>query len=83
MAEGDQIILDVTHGFRSLPMLIFVVAAYLRQMKYVVLERVVYGAYEAKDENYNAPVFDLTLMVELMDWFHGLDSFHVTGMQGY
>ena len=82
VAEGDQIILDVTHGFRSLPMLIFVVAAYLRQMKHVVLERVVYGAYEAKDENYNAPVFDLTLMVELMDWFHGLDSFSRHGDAG-
>ena len=33
VTEGDEILLDVTHAFRSLPLLVFTVAAYLRRTK--------------------------------------------------
>jgi CRISPR-associated DxTHG motif protein len=31
--EGDTILLDITHAFRSIPMIVFAVAAYLRRTK--------------------------------------------------
>ncbi|MCS7311715.1 MAG: TIGR02221 family CRISPR-associated protein, partial [Acidobacteria bacterium] len=58
--EGDEILLDVTHAFRSLPLLVFAVAAYLRRTKKVTIRHIVYGAYEARDDQGRSPIFDLT-----------------------
>lgn len=77
--QEDTIIFDVTHGFRSLPILSLLAIAYLRQVKGVKVERVVYGAYDAKDEQGVAPVFDLTPFVGLLDWLTAAKIFMTTG----
>ena len=61
-------ILDVTLALRSIPMIVFAVAAYLRRTKHVNVARVVYGAFEARDDQSRAPILDLTLLVDLLDW---------------
>jgi CRISPR-associated DxTHG motif protein len=66
--QGESLILDITHAFRSLPVLVFAVALYLRQTKGVKIDRIIYGAFEARDEKDVAPIFDLTLLLELVDW---------------
>jgi CRISPR-associated DxTHG motif protein len=78
--EGDTVLLDITHAFRSIPMIVFAVAAYLRRVKGVPVERIVYGAYEARQPfrtpprpEDRAPVFDLTLLLDLMDWLSGAE----------
>ncbi|AEH51255.1 TIGR02221 family CRISPR-associated protein [Pseudothermotoga thermarum] len=73
--DGDEIILDITHAFRSLPLIVFTVAMYLRQTKNVTVKHIVYGAFEARDENNCAPIFDLTAMVDLLDWINGVNAF--------
>lgn len=76
--EGETIILDVTHAFRSLPLLAFVVAAYLRKTKKVQLAHILYGAYEAREKVGHeeiAPIFDLSLLLELLDWLSGAEQF--------
>lgn len=79
--EGAGVILDVTHAFRSLPFVIFGVINYLRRTKGVCLERIVYGAYDAKetgpDEVSRAPVFDLTMLVDLHEWLQAVEAFTV------
>jgi len=82
VAEGETILLDVTHAFRSLPMVVFTIAAYLRRAKSVHVERVVYGAYEARDENNRAPIFDLTPLLELLDWTSGAEALLKRGDAG-
>ena len=78
--EGDEIILDITHAFRSLPLLVFTAAAYLRQVKDVELEHIIYGAFEARDPDKNeTPIFDLTLFVELLNWTNAVNVFQLTG----
>jgi CRISPR-associated DxTHG motif protein len=72
--EGDEVVFDVTHAFRSLPILALLAAAYLRVAKGVQLQSVLYGAFEAKDDNY-APVFDLTPFLALLDWVTATDKF--------
>lgn len=79
--EGDTVLLDVTHAFRSIPMVVLAVAAYLRRAKNVTIERIVYGAYEARDPfrdpprpEDRAPVFDLTPLLELLDWIGGAEA---------
>ena len=76
----DEIILDITHAFRSIPLLVFIVAAYLRQVKGVTLKHIIYGAFEARDvETNQTPIFDLTPFVELLDWMNAVNVFQCSG----
>jgi CRISPR-associated DxTHG motif protein len=77
--EGESVIFDVTHSFRSLPILAFLAVAYLKAAKQVQVERVLYGAYEARDEQNCSPVFDLTPFVSLLDWLAATNRFIETG----
>jgi len=74
----ESVIFDITHGFRSLPFLSFLSAAYLRTVKRVRMEAVYYGNFEARDTSVmpnRAPVIDLTRFVDLLDWMVGADRF--------
>lgn len=75
---GDQLIFDITHSFRSQPLLVLLIAGYVRVIKQVEVEALVYGAYEAR-KNDIAPVFDLTPFVRLLDWTAATDMFIKTG----
>lgn len=77
--DNDEVYFDITHGFRSLPMLAMVVLQYARQLrKNISIVAVSYGAFETLGAAHivreielskrNAPVFDLTDFVRLMDW---------------
>ncbi|UTC61732.1 TIGR02221 family CRISPR-associated protein [Treponema sp. OMZ 787] len=72
--EDDSVIFDITHGFRSLPMLAFAVLNYASFLKNIKLEGIYYGAYEAK-ENENAPIFNLTEFYSLLRWSSAADAF--------
>ncbi len=77
--EGGAVVLDITHGFRSLPLIAAVATAYLRVARGVRLHGLLYGAYEARDAEDRAPVFDLTPLVTLLDWTAAADLFRRTG----
>ncbi len=82
VATGDQLVLDGTHGFRSLPVLAVIAAAYLRVAKDVTIHRMLYGAYEARTADGPAgrsPVFDLTAFLTLLEWSAAADLFKRTG----
>lgn len=71
--EGDRIIFDITHGFRSLPFVSYLIASYLRSTGKVEIEKVLYGTYR-KDISSN-PILDLTPFVSISDWIAGAHSF--------
>jgi CRISPR-associated DxTHG motif protein len=78
--EGEEIVFDITHGFRSLPMIAMLTIAYLKQVKGVKVQYVLYGAYEARnDKDQVAPVFDLTPFADLLDWLAAAKMFTATG----
>lgn len=80
VSEGEHVIFDVTHSFRSLPMLAFLAMAYLKAAKQVQVDRVLYGAWEARNPETNrTPVFDLTPFVALLDWLSATNRFIETG----
>jgi hypothetical protein len=61
-----------------LPFLSFLAAAYLRTVKDIQLEAVLYGNFEARDKAVTpnrAPVIDLTGFVDLFDWMTAADRF--------
>lgn len=76
--EDTKLTVDVTHGFRSQPLLALAVVFYLRAVKDVTLERVVYGAFEEGDEG-RSPVVDLTSFLDLIDWAQATDQFEKYG----
>lgn len=78
--EGCKLYLDITHGFRSLPVLGFIALSYLRVTRRVEIGGIFYGAWEARDLTLNiAPVFNLTPFLILLDWTAAADSFLTTG----
>jgi len=78
VCEGDQIAFDITHGFRSLPVIALLTIAYLKQIKQVKVRYILYGAFDAKDEQ-GTPVFDLTPFANLLDWLAAAKIFTATG----
>lgn len=84
--EDDEITLDITHGFRSLPALALLAMVYLRIVKQVNLCDILYGAYEARASDSNTepsiarvPTFELTPFVTLLEWASAADQFLNTG----
>ncbi|VBB44586.1 conserved hypothetical protein [uncultured Desulfatiglans sp.] len=82
--EGDEIIFDVTHSFRSIPILALACIQYLRTLKGVKLGGIYYGAWEARRDSADGglpevPVFDLTPFAALMDWSQAIAEFERSG----
>lgn len=87
--QGDEVVFDITHSFRSIPMLVMIVVHYAKTLKKVTLGSIDYGALEAlgsleavramdvKDRN--VPIFDLTPFDKLLDWTLAIDRFLETG----
>jgi CRISPR-associated DxTHG motif protein len=74
------VILDITHGFRSLPMLSLLALSFLRVAKGITIKHVLYGAPEArKRENNPVEVFDLEPFLSMLDWANATDRFLETG----
>ncbi len=71
LIEGERIVLDVTHGFRTLPMLALVAARYLKYLKQVEVEDIYYGALEMTS-NGETPVLRLGGMLKMLDWVDAL-----------
>lgn len=80
LQEGDRVIFDITHSFRSLPVLALIAISYLRVVRNVKIEGLIYGAFEATNKETNeTPTFDLLPMVSLLEWTTATDQFIKTG----
>lgn len=74
--ENESIVLDITHGFRTLPLVGTISLQYLKFVKQVHIAGVYYGAFEARKEEQMdgkeiviTPTFDLTPFVyHLPEW---------------
>jgi len=83
--SGDQVVFDITHAFRSIPMLAIVVLNYAKVLKQVTLAGIYYGAFESLGsivearalprEQRRAPILDLTGFAALLDWGLAIDRF--------
>lgn len=78
LKEGDEVTIDITHAFRSLPTLAMSLISFARAMKGIQLKGVYYGAFEALGKipevkampmaERNAPILDLSAFAELQEW---------------
>ena len=77
---GDQVTLDVTHGFRHLPMLALLSAMHLRVVRNARIQGIYYGAYDP--DTGAAPVVDLSGLLHIADWVSSLNTFDKDGDYG-
>ncbi len=77
------ILIDITHGFRAQS---FLAGAVISLMRAVHDDwprtRILYGAYEARDESVSparAPIWDITTFLDMVDWAQALRLFLKTG----
>lgn len=87
--ENDELYFDITHSFRSNPVIALIIANFAKTIKNARLKRMFYGNFEALGpapevskipvEERFAPIVDITSMLELLDWTIGIDSFLRTG----
>jgi CRISPR-associated DxTHG motif protein len=77
---NTDLILDITHAFRSLPMLMLSAVYYLQDIKDIHILDIYYGAFEAKNQATQVvPVFSLKFFDTLVEWSQAFNIFNQTG----
>jgi CRISPR-associated Csx2 family protein len=86
---GDEVVFDITHAFRSIPLMTIVALQYAKIMRKVSLRGIYYGAFEILGDmqkarkiviqHRKAPIIDLTSLNSLMDWSIATDRFLESG----
>lgn len=79
--EGDELIVDVTHSFRSLPLFMMNLIVYLQNVssKHIKISHIHYGMLEIIREIGYAPIIDLRSMLDVNDWITGAYAFSMFG----
>lgn len=80
VGEGERLHIDVSHGFRHLPMLALVAALHLRIVRRARIEGIWYGSYDP--DTGKAPVYHLDGLLRIADWLQALSSFDKDGDYG-
>jgi CRISPR-associated Csx2 family protein len=83
--DNANLIIDVTHSFRSLPITLSSVLNYLKKVKNVQIVHIYYGAFEVLGDrsdvkntpivNRIAPMLDITYLSAIQDWTTAIDHF--------
>ena len=73
--DEDEIVFDITHGFRSIPVMVLSAITFARNAKSKVSVRgIYYGAFEAKQDGIT-PVFNIKPYLDIMEWSQAITSF--------
>lgn len=83
--EDEEVIVDITHSFRSLPLLMITLLNFAKQIKRIKVSGIYYAAFETlgpipevekiPPEKRVAPVLDLTSFANLQDWTNATYDF--------
>lgn len=89
LQPSDELYIDITHSFRSIPMLAMVLVNYAKTIKKIRVKGIFYGAFEflGKDgydksipvEEKDAPIVHLTNFSKLQDWTFAANGFMTYG----
>jgi CRISPR-associated Csx2 family protein len=87
--EEDDVVFDITHAFRSIPMLAIVILNYARIVKRIRIGGIYYGAFETLGNLSDVkripisdrlvPILDLTPISNLLEWGIAVDRFVKAG----
>lgn len=75
--NGDDIYIDVTHGFRSFPLFAQEILLYIKHVtrKQIVLKKFLYGMLDVTGEIGYTPIVDLSVVQRMNDWLVGVNEF--------
>ncbi|MBD5357743.1 MAG: TIGR02221 family CRISPR-associated protein [Bacteroides sp.] len=81
LKNGDELYVDITHSFRSLPLLIMNILMYLQNVskKNITIKGISYGMLDVNTEFGYVPVVDLKKVMEVNEWISGAYSFSEFG----
>ena len=89
LESQDNVLFDITHAFRSIPVLAMVVLNYARVLKNISIKGIYYGAFEAlgttsevKEKplaERRAEILDITALETLLAWSGAIDGFLKSG----
>jgi CRISPR-associated Csx2 family protein len=71
---GDEVIFDVTLGFRTSPILTITLINYAKALKKIKVKGLYYGAYEARENNIT-PIWNLISFSKLQEWSVATNDF--------
>lgn len=69
---GDNVVLDVTHGFRIVPIVFSAALSYLKRAKNIDILGVLYGAYVPPKKEESYPIVDIKDFYSISDWAEGV-----------
>lgn len=78
LQDGDEIYLDITHSFRSLPLFATTAISFIKDIsnKNIEIKGIYYGMFEvSKEMNNTVPIVDLSYINEMQNWIKGAYSF--------
>ncbi|MBA1336537.1 MAG: CRISPR-associated protein [Firmicutes bacterium] len=76
--RGDEVYLDITHSFRSIPLFMYLMMDFIQTLNYekeIKLAGIYYGMLEANGEFGYAPVVDLSPLFNISLWARGVYNF--------
>lgn len=81
LAEKTEIAFDVTNGQRSLPLVALLATVFMKTGLEVKILHMFYGALniDPQEAPGHSPIFDLTPMLQLLDWSSAADRFNRSG----
>jgi CRISPR-associated DxTHG motif protein len=69
---GDRLTIDLTHGYRSIPIVFSAAVNFLEKARNISLEAVYYGVYEKIKEMGYAPIMDMKDFYLINEWADGV-----------
>lgn len=79
LPEDCYLTLDLTHGFRSCPIIFSVAVQYIKFLrKRIDIEGFYYGMFESKNEAGASPIVDMKVYLDLMEWIYAVRVFRDT-----
>ncbi|MDR2105567.1 MAG: TIGR02221 family CRISPR-associated protein [Deferribacteraceae bacterium] len=79
IAADDEVIFDITHGFRFLPILAIVALNYARTLTNFTLRKFYYGAIDDYNNNIGS-IRDLSMFDDILQWSYASNDFNKYGV---
>lgn len=80
VSPGDAVHIDITHGFRHLPMIALLAALHLEKVRQAKVDGIWYGAFDSRTRR--GPVYDLVGVLHIADWIEALHTYDKDGDYG-
>lgn len=77
IGEGDEIVFDITHGFRFIPLLFFPLISYAKELKGITIKNIYYGLLNNDGEF--SDIIDLKGYEEILNCANAAHNFRCSG----